>query len=116
MRKVKKQISGKRIAPGVIKVNAEKTDSLFPGQKVLLYKPTTKSIIGSSGRIIGKKELVLGVGEVVKVGDSTIVKLSQRSVFHTKNAIFKRSQIKQHNRVFRTIGNNNDVLIKPVEE
>lgn len=123
MAKTKKSIPGRKIAPGVIKVDLSGRKDLIQGQKVLIYKPTSKAIIGTTGRIIGQKEKILGIGEVVAVGDKVVVKAPRtgnRNLLGVRNGAVKVSN--RSNWVkSRKLGSlkfkvDPNVYIKPVEE
>ncbi len=74
MPKIKKIISGKIISPKTIEIVDANRSGLIPGQKVLVYTTTGHDIVSASGRIIGKKEKVLGSGEVKIDGNKLIVR------------------------------------------
>lgn len=122
MAKTKKNISGKRIAPGVFEVDSSRKKDLIQGQKVLIYKPTSKAIVGLTGRVIGHKERVIGVGEVDVVGDKVVVKTyrtGSRKLLGVKNGIVNAS--KSHRVRSQTLSSsklklNTGVYIKAVEE
>lgn len=73
MARIKESISGKVISPKTIEVMDAKRSKLIPGQKVLIYQTTGHNIVSASGKVIGKKEKVLGSGEVKIVGDKLVV-------------------------------------------
>lgn len=121
MAKIRKSISGNRIAPGVIEIELTGRKLLQQGQKVLIYKPTDKSIVSSSGRIIGKKERIFGVGEVDVDGEKLIVKTSRTGV--RKPSSFRRAEVLKilpvtGGRRFTSSRLKMDtrVCIKPIEE
>ena len=96
---------------------------LIPGQKVLIYKPTGQSIISASGKTIGKKERVLGSGEV-KLNDKKMIVVSSKLAGTTPP--FKNNRKKGHNRLKiqsvtkKKYNNktlyNTTVLIKPIDD
>lgn len=121
MAKAKTSISGMRIAPGVIEVELSGRKDLMQGQKVLIYKPTNKSIVGTTGKIIGQKEKVLGVGEVSVIGDKVVVKArgsNTRKLSYVRNgsvkALTRAYKVKKTKFSSPKLGNR--VFIKPVEE
>jgi len=121
MAKVKRSISGRRIAPGVIEVELSDKKDLIQGQKVLIYKPTSKSIIGTTGKIIGQKEKVLGVGEVSVIGDKVVVKAhgsKARKLSYVRSgsakALTKAYKVKSQKLSSPKLDTR--VYIKPVEE
>lgn len=123
MAKTKKSISGRRIAPGVIEVELSGRKDLMQGQKVLIYKPTSKTIIGSTGKIIGQKEKVLGIGEVVVADDKVVIKTHRtgrnkllgvsKGVVKTLNGSSWVKSRKLSSPKFKV---DTNVYIKPVEE
>ena len=124
MFRAKKIISGKRIAPGIVEVDISGKSRLFQGQKVLVYKPTDKDIIGHSGKVIGKKERILGIGEVVISGDKVVVKtpqslihpqLSRKPIRISKASIGSRKMPSKKMKLSSVMTDSN-VYIKPVEE
>ncbi len=121
MAKVKKSISGRRIAPGVIEVELSERKDLMQGQKVLIYKPTSKSIVGTTGKIIGQKEKVLGVGEVSIIGDRVVVKApgaNSRKLSYVRNGTAKAltRAYKVKSQKLSSPKLDRRVYIKPVEE
>lgn len=52
---------------------------LLPGQRVLVYKPTDSDILSSSGKKMGKKEDVIGIGRVENDGQQSYVILAGSS-------------------------------------
>lgn len=123
MARNKHSISGKRIAAGKYEVIDGVTSKLIPGQRVLVYKPTERNIVAASGKILGKKEQVLGAGEIKVVGNKLVVEIPQSQVsyrpyvrssvqkvakqsFKTKKSI-KKGQLRL---------SDGKVLIKAIEE
>ncbi len=126
MAKIKDEISGMIVSPRIIEIENNKKNKLLPGQKVLIYKNTGKNIVGASGRILGKKERVLGIGEVKLSGCKVIVeseafKIATPITFKTKGAVIeaaKKTMITpkiKKNRLKRYTYDKN-VFIKPIEE
>lgn len=63
--KQKMSFVGRKIANGKIEVTDAKNNMIPTGQKVLVCKPTTHDIVHySTGKIIGKKEIVVGTGTI----------------------------------------------------
>ena len=123
MLKNKKAISGRKIAPGIIEVDFPRKSKLIQGQKVLIYQPTSKAIVSASGRIIGQKEKIMGIGKVSFIGDKVVVKES-RSRMH-KSLSVKSNIPKSLNKSYKITGQKShspkaevyaSVFIKPIEE
>lgn len=73
MAKKQNVIVGRVISPNRVKISNPQQVKLVHGQKVLIYKETDQSIISTSGRFLGKKEQVLGVGRVHTMGGHLII-------------------------------------------
>lgn len=120
MAKVKEPISGKIVSPHTIEVIRPEQSKLIPGQKVLIYKATGRNIVSADGRIIGKKERVLGSGEVIFVGNKLMVKPSQTAntvpLYKIKGATGIRGKVPTANRPTTKPLPFGTVLIKAIEE
>lgn len=123
MIRTKKAIVGKKTAPGIIEVESKGKKELVKGQRVLIYKPTGKAIVGSSGRTIGQKERVLGIGEVAVIDDKVVIKTPQvvsckriRSPKGAVKALNKSYRLKSCNLRSHKLKMDTQVYIKPVEE
>ena len=95
MARNKHSISGRKIAAGKYEVVDGATSKLIPGQRVLVYQPTDLSIVSASGKILGKKEQVLGAGEVKIVGNKLVVEVPQSKIAYRpqiKNSVLKVAQ------------------------
>lgn len=123
MVKTKKQIPGVRIATGKYKVTDAATSSLIPGQKVLVYTSTDQNIVAATGRVIGKKENILGTGKVKMADGALIVELLKPVAPHYRVITPKRAAF--HARSFksldqlrkkRTVSPSGNVFIKVIEE
>lgn len=123
MARNKHSISGKRIAAGKYEVIDGVTSKLIPGQRVLVYKPTERNIVAASGKILGKKEQVLGAGEIKVVGDKLVVEIPQSQVAYRPHV--RSSVLKVAKQSFKTKKNiekgqlrlsDGKVLIKAIEE
>lgn len=123
MAKTKKSILGKRVAPGIFEVEISGKKDLIQGQKVLIYKPTSKTIVSSTGRIIGQKEKILGTGKVRIVDDKILVQTSRmrkHKILDIRNGLVKTSngsyKFKSPKVVSPSFVIDKHVHIKPVEE
>ena len=123
MAKENEKISGKKISPGIIMVDLSKRKELIQGQKVLIYKPIDASIVSPSGKIIGKKERVLGTGNVAIMGNKVVVKTSH--TVRRNLASNKEGKVKSYNKVLKVSNQklnysrlkmDTNVFIKPIEE
>lgn len=69
-----KEIKGQYAGKGRIQIVDHNGVRLPDGQKVLVYKPTDKEIVGYlSGRTLGKKEKVLGAGTIKTIDGKAYV-------------------------------------------
>lgn len=122
MIKRKVLIKGKYITPNTIEIKADATQQLIPGQKVLIYRPTDKSIVGAKGKIIGKKERVLGSGNIEYQGGKLLVRVPQKSTYILRKTYgrnlgsSKRALVFKYKRPVQTEKRINEVYIKPIEE
>lgn len=123
MVKNKHSISGKRIATGKYEVIDGVSSKLIPGQRVLVYKPTERNIVTASGKILGKKEQVLGAGEIKAVGDKLVVEIPKSQVdYRTSARSSGLKAVKQSFKTKKSIGKGQlrlsdvKVLIKAIEE
>ena len=103
----KHSISGRRIAAGKYEVLDGMSSKLIPGQRVLVYKPTDFNIVAASGKILGKKEQVLGAGEVKVDGNKLVVEIPQSEIF-SRRLPTKSSMLKVEKQRFK--------MTKPVEK
>lgn len=62
----------KQRIPKTIKAIVSGGKELIPGQKVLIYTPTNSDIVSSTGKVIGKKENIIGTG-IVRFEDDQLV-------------------------------------------
>lgn len=124
MARNKHSISGKKIAVGKYEVVDGVTSRLIPGQRVLVYKPTDRNIVAASGKILGKKERVLGAGEVKVVGDKLVVEIPQSKIAYRRPQV-KSAVLKAAKQSFKMVTpiekgqrrlNDEKVLIKAIEE
>lgn len=123
MARNKHSISGKKIAAGKYEVVDGVTSKLIPGQRVLVYKPTDRNIVAASGKILGKKERVLGAGEVKVVGNKLVVEIPQSKIAYRPQV--KSSMLKVAKQSFKMVKpidrgqlrlSDGKVLIKAIEE
>lgn len=123
MTRNKHSISGKKIAAGKYEVVNGITSKLIPGQRVLVYKPTDRNIIAASGKILGKKEQVLGAGEIKVVGNKLVVEIPQSKIAYRPQV--KSSMLKVAKQSFKMAKliergqlrlSDEKVLIKAIEE
>lgn len=123
MARNKHYISGKRISAGKYEVVDGITSKLIPGQRALVYKPTDRNIVAASGKILGKKEQVLGAGEVKVVGNKLVVELPRSKIAYrpqVKSSVLKAA--KQGFKIVKPIEksqlrlSDGKVLIKAIEE
>lgn len=80
MARTKYSVSGKRISAATYEVIDGEKSKLIPGQRVLVYKPTKHNIVAASGKILGKKEQVLGAGKVKAVGNKLVVEVPRSQI------------------------------------
>ena len=123
MVKIKKQISGEKISTGKYKVTDAATSNLIPGQKVLVYTSTNQNIVAATGRVIGKKENVLGTGKVKMADGALVVELLESAspryrVIAPKRTALSAKSIKSigHLHKKKTISPTGKVFIKTIEE
>ena len=123
MARNKQSISGRKIAAGKYEVVDGITSKLIPGQRVLVYKPTDRNIVAASGKILGKKEQVLGAGEVKVIGNKLVVEISQSKIAYRPQAKSSMLKVaKQSIKMARPIErgqlrlSDGKVLIKAIEE
>ena len=123
MTRNKHSISGKKIAAGKYEVVDGVSSKLIPGQRVLVYKLTNRNIVAASGKILGKKEQVLGAGEVKVVDQKLVVVIPQSKIAHRPQV--KNSVLKVAKQNFKTVKpiekeqlrlSDGKVLIKAIEE
>lgn len=130
----KKGSSKRQIANGsnhnTVNVVVSGGGGLIPGQKVILYKPTDRKIVDSSGKIIGKKEHVIGIGKVFLENDTIVVKspnfhyvvtpsvktvgpsfLRRHGLTNNKNNIIRSSSLHQKSKSQMEM-----ILVKPIDE
>ena len=103
---------------------------LLPGQKVLIYTTTDSNIVSSTGRIIGKKESIIGTG-IVSIQDNKLVVCSRKlnatiypvtqndtsaSANPYRSFHGKYGWRKNRLRKLSTIPNGDSILVKPIEE
>lgn len=126
MPRIRNTISGKITSPQTIEVVNSKQSKLIPGQKVLIYRTTDHNIVSASGKIIGKKEQILGSGEVKLVENQLVVTVANNG----DDFLFHRIKSKPHKilkkniKVHATAGsgkhayvhNSPNVYIKAIEE
>lgn len=119
----KHSISGKKIAAGKYEIVDGVTSKLIPGQLVLVYKPTDRNIVAATGKILGKKEQVLGAGEVKVVGNKLVVELPHSKIAYRPKV--KSSVLKAVKQSFKRVTpiekkqlrlGAEKVLIKAIEE
>lgn len=123
MARNKHSISVKKIANGKYEVIDSVTSKLIPGQRVLVYKPTDRNIVAASGKILGKKEQVLGAGEVKVVGNKLVVEIPQsKTAYHLQSKSSVLNATKQSFRRVKPIEkgrqllSDGKVLIKAIDE
>ena len=116
-----KSIGGKFLSPTKVVIEKPGNTKLMPGQKVLLYKQTDKNIFTSTGKLLGKKECVLGAGVVRLVGNELFVEIPLPKCSRTyktkstwENTI--KHCVKMNARITKHKCNASRVLIKPIEE
>lgn len=66
--------------PKTIEAIVSGGQKLIPGQKVLVYTPTNSDIISSTGKVIGKKEKIIGTGIVHFVDDQLVISSSNSKI------------------------------------
>lgn len=123
MVKIKKQIPGEKISTGKYKVTDAATSNLIPGQKVLVYTSTDQNIVAATGRVIGKKENVLGTGKVKMTDGALVVELLKPASPHYRVIAQKRTALSAqsiksmgHLRKKKTVSPIGKVFIKAIEE
>ena len=95
MRNNSKPFRGIKLSPSTIKVTDSKRPSLLEGQQVVVFKPTDIAIATDTGRKIGNKERILGVGRVVIDGKDTLEVTKELNLeFNKKDRIKLKKQIK----------------------
>lgn len=115
-------IMGRYIAPGTIKVTKDDGQHLVEGQRVLVYRPTDRKIVScSTGRVIGKKEKVLGSGVVnIKEGRPIIITITaQKSRVSETPKWYLTTRVAKpivSGKKFIKAKTNLDLLIKPIVE
>ncbi|MEE1261861.1 hypothetical protein [Ruminococcus sp.] len=116
MRNNSKPFRGIKLSPSTIKVTDSKRPSLLEGQQVVVFKPTDIAIATDTGRKIGNKERILGVGRVVIDGKDTLVELvdtsKKKRCAVVKPRIAKTKKKKHIGKVY----SRQNVFLKAVEE
>ena len=118
MIKAKKNIIGKIISPTKIRIINTAKSELIPGQKVLLYQTTNHNVISLTGKILGKKERVIGVGKVDSSGRQLVIEKDSQAYTLKPyiNNYIKQSRKKSMVKSFDPEGGKGIILIKPIEE
>lgn len=73
-------IVGQYVSPNKIEISIPRKGGIQEGQRVLVCRPTNSAIVNyATGKVIGRKEQVVGTG-IVKVEDGSYVVKTDKSV------------------------------------
>ena len=124
--KNKKGIRGQFVSPSRIEIFDSSPKKLSPGQKVLIYKETNKDIVSATGKVLGKRERVIGSGRVKIINEGLVVEIPQKTLSNSHSFKVAKTAVsvcqtlrtvgKLRRGKNRTIKIDRSVLIKAVEE